>query len=121
MKGFKKSHHLDENGKEEQYFDEEKDEGENFNVNGESGSFGEQQSSAFKGAQENSQLRGNQGGQKQHFENQESHDKNHGSGDQYGSRKFGTDNSNFNANNGGGQESIQGHSSGSKFEKHQSY
>lgn len=119
MKGFKKSHHKDENGRSEQYFDEANDEGENFNVNGESGGFGENQSSAFKGAQENSELRANHGGQRQRYENQQSLDKNHRNSDQYGARKFGAENSNFESKNGGGQEFIKGHrsTSGNKFQK----
>lgn len=121
MKGFKNSHHKDENGRSEQYFDEEKDEGENFNLKGESGSFGEKQASAFKGAQENTEKRENEGAQKQQYENQQLKDNSHRAGDQYDSRKFGGDNSNFESKNGGEHESAEGHNSESKFEKHQSH
>lgn len=119
MKGFKKSHHKDENGRSEQFFDEENDEGENFNVNGESGNFGENQGLAFKGAQESSELRGNHGGQRQRYENQQSFDKNQRDSDQYNTRKFGADRSNFGSKNGGEQEFIKGRraNSGSRSQK----
>lgn len=76
---------------------------------------------SFKGAAANSAFRGNRGGQRQRYENEQSLDRNEGNNDQYAARKFGANNSNFGASNNGEQESFQGRSSGSKFSKKSSY
>lgn len=49
VKSFKTSHHKDESGKSEEYYDEEHDEGGNLAFNGQAGSFGENGASSFKG------------------------------------------------------------------------
>lgn len=119
MNGFKKTHNKDESGREENYFDEANDEGEHFNIDAEAGRFGESKSSSFKGAQENTALRGNKGSQKKHYDTQENHDNNERDSNQYGSKKFGANNFGFGSNNGGLKESHSGYSQQSKFSKQQ--
>lgn len=118
VKGYHSSHRKDEDGKTEEFYDEENDEGENFNANGQSGSFGEKEQSSFKGAHEDAQLKANEGKQQKKYENEHIIDSNNGGGGQFGSKKFGGGGSSFGYNNGGGEESIQGHNENSKFVKH---
>lgn len=48
IKGFKSSHHKDESGKTEEYYDEENDEGDNYAFNGQNGAYGQKGESSYK-------------------------------------------------------------------------
>lgn len=117
VKGFKTTYHKDEDGKDEKYFDEANDAGESFSADGKSGSFGEKEEAAFKGAQENTELSGNKASQQKQYETQQSTEKSESSKDQYGSSKFGGDNAEFKSNNGGQEESQSGYKQENKFSK----
>lgn len=118
VKGFKKSHHKDESGHEENYYDEEHDEGENAHFNEQGGSFGEKEGSSYKGAHEDGEFKANQGKKEGHYDNHHLVDNNGGEGGQYGSKKYGSSGTSYGVNNGADEQSLLGHQEHTKFVKH---
>lgn len=118
VKGFKKSHHKDESGRTEEFYDEEHDEGEQGAFNGQSGTFGENESSSFKGAHEDGEFKAKQGKKEGHYDTEHIVDHNNGDGGQYSAKKYGGSGSVYGVNNGVDEQSLLGHQENKKFIKH---
>lgn len=121
IKGFKSSHHKDESGKTEEFYDEEHDEGEHSSADGHAGSFGEGSAASFKGAHEDADFKASKGGQKGEYEKEHLIDGNNGGGSQFESKKFGGEGSSFGYKKGADEESLLGHKDSSKYFKHLPY
>lgn len=119
VKGFKKSHHSDESGRTEEFYDEAHDEGGNTEFSGQRGGFGQNEGSSFKGAKEDEQFKSNQAKQQGHFSNEQLNDNSHGGGEQFNAKKFGGSGSNYGSNNGFDEQSLLAHQQSNKFFKHQ--
>lgn len=119
VKGFRNTLRKDEDGRSEEYFDEQHDEGVNFNENGQAGNFGVRQEAVANGQQQNGEFNTNQGNQRQVFDNQQFQNNNNNNGDQFGATSFGASNANSASNSGEGQQSAAGYVQGSRFQKSQ--
>ncbi|XP_076260800.1 uncharacterized protein LOC143196725 [Rhynchophorus ferrugineus] len=120
VKGFKTSHHKDESGKTEEFYDEAHDEGNNLAFKGQSGSFGNQATSAFQGAQENGKYNQAEQGKAGHLNNQYIVNAQKGEAGKYGQNKHGTEGSVYGLNKGIDAQSLLGHQENSKFYKYNS-
>lgn len=118
IKGFKTSHHKDESGKTEEFYDEANDEGDNFNYNGQSGSFGETGASQFKGGHEDGKFNSGEYKKQGHYDNQHLVDKANADSGKYGENKYAGSGSVYGVNNGIDQQSLLGHQENSRFYKH---
>ncbi|XP_072384895.1 uncharacterized protein [Diabrotica undecimpunctata] len=117
IKSFKNSHHKDESGKSEEYYDEAHDEGGNYAFNGQSGSFGEKGASEFKGGNQDSKYNSAEAKKEGHFENKHSIDKVEGDQGKYGQNKFAGNEAIFGYKNGADEQSLLGHQESSKLYK----
>ncbi|EEZ98972.1 keratin, type I cytoskeletal 9 [Tribolium castaneum] len=118
IKGFKSSHHKDETGKTEEFYDEENDEGAKLNFNGEAGSFGEKGASQFKGGHEAGEFAEGAAKKAGHFDNEHFVDNSNAGHGNYGEKKYGGSGSVYGVNNGIDQHSLLGHQENSKIYKH---
>ncbi|KAB0790706.1 hypothetical protein PPYR_14845 [Photinus pyralis] len=114
VKGFKKSHHKDEDSKTEEYYDEAHNEGGNHKFGEGSGSFGKNSASAYKGGHD-------EGGYNEVAKKDDGHyDSKHSvvnaDGDQghYNNNKHFEKGESYDARNGGDQHSLLGHQEVSK-------
>lgn len=122
IKGFKNSHQKAESGNTEEFYDEEHDEGGNFMVKGQSGSFGENAGSAFKGGQQDAKYNAVQAKKEGHFNNEYFADKANKNQGRYGEAKYGKSGQIYGINNGLGVNNMAGHHMYSKyFKKHPFY
>ncbi|XP_056640795.1 uncharacterized protein LOC130447796 [Diorhabda sublineata] len=117
VKSFKNSHHKDETGKSEEYYDESHDEGGNYVFNGQSGSFGEQGASGFKGGHHDSKYNQAEAKKEGQFENKHSVEKVEGDQGKYGENKFAGNQALFGYKTGADEQSLLGHEESSKFVK----
>ncbi|CAH0553334.1 unnamed protein product [Brassicogethes aeneus] len=121
VKGFKHSHHKDETGKTEEYFDEANDEGDNLNFNGQSGIFKENQGSSFKGEHEdglnNEKVHKTAG----YYDNNHFVDKVNTDHGKFGENRFSNNGRVYGRHNGVDQESLLGSQETNKFYKHSPY
>lgn len=118
IKGYKSSHHKDETGKTEEFYDEENDQGGKLNFAGQSGSFGEKGASAFKGGLENGEFARGEHKKQSHFDNEHLLDNSNAGQGKYGEKKYGGSGSVYGANKGIDEQSLLGHQESSKFYKH---
>ncbi|CAG9772954.1 unnamed protein product [Ceutorhynchus assimilis] len=118
IKGFKSSHHKDETGKTEEYYDEEHDEGDNVAFNGQSGAFGQKGQSSYKGGHEDGKFNEQEHKKSGHVSNQYAVSKETGDKGNYGENKYAGGGSVFGVNNGIDQQSLLGHQENSRFFKH---
>lgn len=119
MKGFKKSHHLEETGRNEEFYDQAHDEGDNSEYSGQHGGFGQNEGSSYKGLNQDEQFKANQAKQQGHFSNEQLNDNSHGSGEHYGARKYGSNGSNYGSKNAADEQSLLAHQQSNKFFKNQ--
>lgn len=119
VKGFKKSHHLDENGRTEEFYDEAHDEGGNTEFSGQRGGFGQNEGSSFKGVNQDGQFKSNQAKQQGHYNKERFLDNSQGDDEQYNSKKYGSNGSNYGAKNGFDEQSLLAHQQSNKFFKQQ--
>ncbi|XP_074039237.1 uncharacterized protein [Leptinotarsa decemlineata] len=118
IKGFKNSHQKQETGKTEEFYDEDHDEGGNYIFNGQSGSFGENAGSSYKGGQQDGKFNTAEAKKEGHFVNELLADKANANQGRYGEAKYGGNGATYGINNGGGVNSMAGHHHSSKFFKH---
>lgn len=118
IKGYKNSHHKDENARTEEYYDEESDEGANFNFNGHAGAFGENAQSAYKGAKEDGEFKADKAKKEGHYDSAHIVDNANAGHGQYGTKKFGESGAIYGINNGIDSQSLLGHQENSKYFKH---
>lgn len=122
VKGFKNSHQKQESGKTEEFYDEENDEGGNFMVRGQAGSFGENAGSAYGGKQQDGNFNAVQQGNEGRFGNEFLADKANSNQGRYGEAQYGKSGSLYGLNNGLGVNNMAGHHMYSKFfKKHPFY
>ncbi|CAG9860913.1 unnamed protein product [Phyllotreta striolata] len=121
IKSFKTSHHKDESGKSEEYYDEEHDEGGNTAFNGQTGSFGENAASSFKGGKEDSKFNSAEAKKEGHFKKEHSIGKAEGDEGKYAEKKFAGNEATFARKNGADEQSLLGHQESSKFIKSQPF
>ncbi|XP_065170219.1 uncharacterized protein DDB_G0290685-like [Atheta coriaria] len=118
VKGFKTSHHKDETGRTEEYYDEANDEGGHFTSKGSSGSFGEEAKNAYKGGHDNGQFNKGESSKQGHVENVHHVDNaNADKGDYAQKQTFGQGQT-YGVNNGVDQQSLLGHQESNRFFKH---
>lgn len=109
VKGFKTTHHKDESGKTEEYYDEANDEGKHFQYKGEAGDFGKKAQSEYKGGHQDNQFNAKEQKQQGHFEAAHSVDAAKGNHGHYGEKKHAENNKAFGFNNGIDEQSLLGH------------
>lgn len=119
VQGFTSSHHKDENGRSEAYFDESNDQGENFDVSGHGGTYGERDQASYNGARQDGQIQANGGRQQNQFQNEQSVDNANSAGGKFDASRFASGGAVASSDNGGGQESQQGYSQSNQFSKQQ--
>lgn len=115
---FKNYHKKDESGNTEEYFDEEHDEGDHFNVIGKAGAFGQNAGSAYKGGHLDGHFNNGQKGNQGHHNNQHYVDKSNGGSGKFDENKFNKNSQNYGVNSGGNQQSFDGHNGATSFYKH---
>ncbi|KAL1506163.1 hypothetical protein ABEB36_005575 [Hypothenemus hampei] len=118
IKGFKSSHHKDESGKTEEYYDEEHDEGDNYVFNGQNGAFGQKGASSYKGGHEDGKFNEQEHKKAGHVSNEYALKKENADSGKYGEQKYAGEGSVYGANNGVDQQSLLGHQENAKFVKH---
>lgn len=118
MKGFKTSHHKDETGKTEEYYDEANDEGNHFQFKGQSGGFGENAQSAYKGGHENKQLNAEERKKQGHYDTHQLIDNSKGDQGRYGEKKYAQLGRIYGQNNGIDEQSLLGHQESVRAFKH---
>ncbi|XP_050313952.1 uncharacterized protein LOC126748639 [Anthonomus grandis grandis] len=118
IKGFKSSHHKDESGKTEEYYDEEHDEGNNFAFNGLNGAFGQSGESSFNGGHQDGKFNEEEQKKSGHISSQYGVNKEVSDQGKYGQNKYAGSGQTFGVNNGVDQQSLLGHQENSKFFKH---
>nr|XP_022919630.1 uncharacterized protein LOC111428370 [Onthophagus taurus] len=114
IKHFKNSHHKDETGRDEQYYDEEHDEGGSFKYDSSKGKFGENESSQHKELQENKELASSEKEQKAGHENSEFSGRNSGHSEQFKEEKKLSDAAEHGNGNLHNEESILNHQEAEK-------
>ncbi|XP_023015914.2 uncharacterized protein [Leptinotarsa decemlineata] len=118
IKSFKTSHHKDENGKTEEYYDEAHDEGGNYVFNGQTGNFGENGASSFKGGNQEEKYASGENKKEGHYSNEHLVDKVDASQGKYGGNKFAGNEAVYSHKNGADEQSLLGHQESSKLYKH---
>ena len=121
IRGFKKSHHNDETGKTEEFYDEAHDEGSDYNNEGKFGSFGEGRHNSYQGAQGDSYLNVDQQKKGGQFDSKQFVDKKNANEGQYGQSKYKGSGELYGSNNGIDRQSLLGHQESSKAFKHYPY
>lgn len=118
IKGFKTSHHLDEHGGTEEYYDEAHDEGGNYAFKGESAGFGESGASSFKGGHEGGKYNVGERKKAGHYGQEYSSGKAEGNEGKFGNHKY----SGHKGVNGEhkvvGSDDVAGYEDSSKIFKH---
>lgn len=117
VKSFKKSHHLDETGKTEEFYDESHDEGGNYAFDGRSGLFGENKASSFKGGHEDGKYTSGEAKKEGHFDNEYIVDKAQSDQGKYGGNKYAQNEELYGNNKGIGESGLSGHHDASNFYK----
>ncbi|CAH1155232.1 unnamed protein product, partial [Phaedon cochleariae] len=121
VKSFKKSHHLDETGKTEEFYDEDHDEGGNYAFGGHVGKFGETASNSFKGGFNDGKFTSGEAKKIGHFGNEYSVDKVDGEHGKFGGGKYASDEHVYGFDRGVGEHGLGGHRQTSDFFKKYSH
>ncbi|XP_072384900.1 uncharacterized protein [Diabrotica undecimpunctata] len=117
IKGFKKSHHLDETGKTEEFYDQDHDEGGNYAFNGKFGKFGEGGGEAFKGGFNDGRFKSGEATKEGHYGNEYFQDKTQGNHGKFGGNKFAQNEQAYGLNKGFGEHGLTGHHENSRLYK----
>lgn len=114
MKGFKNYHHKDENGKTEEFFSDDTNDGEDYNYNGNAGKYGGQLQHMEKGMQNVGNY--NEDGSKRHghFDNYHNVDNSRANNGEYDERKYFGKDDEHGYQNGIEQQSLIGHQEANK-------
>lgn len=107
-KGFKTTHHKDESGSEETFYDEAHDEGDKYHYSGNQGAFGNNGQSNYKGGHENGQFAADQRSKQGQYDRQHIVDNTNADKGQYGQKGYHGSGESFSINNGIGQQSLLG-------------
>ncbi|XP_044761510.1 uncharacterized protein LOC123318827 [Coccinella septempunctata] len=118
IKGFKTSHHKDESGKTEEYYDEENDEGNNVFFNGQHGSFGENAASSFKGGHADGKFNAGESKKEGHYDQEHYVGNSNAGKGSFGSKKYAGSGEVYGVNNGLDQHSLLGHQESERFFNH---
>ncbi|XP_066252872.1 uncharacterized protein [Euwallacea similis] len=118
IKGFKSSHHKDETGKTEEYYDEEHDEADNYAFNGQNGQFGQKGASSYKGGHEDGKFNEQEHKKAGHVSNELAVKKEAADQGKYGEKKYAGGESSYGVNSGADQQSLLGHQENARFVKH---
>lgn len=118
VKGFKTSHHKDESGKTEEFYDEEHDEGGNYAFKGEAEKFGDHGASSFKGAAEEGKYSAGEAKKEGFHENKYLNGNAKGNEGKYGENKYAGNRQAYALKKGADEQSLLGHQESSKFYKH---
>ncbi|XP_018334165.1 glycine-rich cell wall structural protein 1.8-like isoform X2 [Agrilus planipennis] len=121
IKGFKTTHHKDESGKTEEFYDEEHDEGSDYFHKNEKGAFGENAGAAFKGGHDNGVFNSGEKGHQANYKKEELLNKDKAEQGQFGSSKFGGDQKAYGLNTGIDHHSLHELQEGNKMYKHFPY
>ncbi|XP_017782200.1 PREDICTED: uncharacterized protein LOC108566698 [Nicrophorus vespilloides] len=121
IKGFKTSHHKDESGKTEEFYDEEHDEGDDVRFKGEAGSFGEKAKSTFEGGHDDSRFNAEKRKQEGHFGSERKVDSNDLKRGRYDEKKSLDEGRSYVLNSGIDEHSLLGHQENSKYYKNHPY
>ncbi|CAH1155231.1 unnamed protein product [Phaedon cochleariae] len=117
IKSFKTSHHKDESGTDEQYYDEAHDEAGNYMFNGQSGKFGENAASSFKGGNQEEKYKVGENKKEGHHSTEHSVGEKQANQGKYGGNKFAGNEAVFGYKNGADEQSLLGHQEASKVYK----
>lgn len=122
LKGFTNSHQKSETGKTEEFYDEEHDEGGNFMMKGQVGSFGQNAGSAYNGGKQDANFNAVQQKNQGHYNKEYLADKANQNMGRYGEAKYGKQGNIYGIDNGFGVNGMAGHHMYSKFfKKHPFY
>lgn len=121
VREFKNYHKKDESGNTEEYFDEEHDEGGNFNVQGKSGVYGQNAGSAFKGGHQDGHYNNGQHGNQGHYNKENFADNANANQGSFGQNKYLNNGQVFGVNSGARQASLLGHHGATGVFKQQPY
>nr|CAH7730803.1 unnamed protein product [Callosobruchus chinensis] len=121
VKGFKKSHHLDETGKTEEFFDESHDEGDNFEFKGHKGNYGEGAGSSFKGGNEEKKYNSEEAKKEGHYNQEHASEHKKGNSGEHGAKEFKGSDAAYSLSKGGDEHSLLGNQESSKFYKSQPF
>ncbi|KAG5874889.1 hypothetical protein JTB14_024315 [Gonioctena quinquepunctata] len=117
VKSFKTSHHLDESGKTEQFYDEDHDEGGNYAFGGHAGKFGETGGSSFHGGFNDGKYNAGEAKKEGHFGNEYLVDKAHAGQGKFGGNNFARNEESYGLNKGIGEQGLSGHHELNSFYK----
>nr|XP_022904730.1 hornerin-like [Onthophagus taurus] len=121
VKGFKSSHHKDETGKTEEFYDEAHDEGDNFNFRGQNGKYGEGSQLSVKGGHDDSFYNADERKKQGHYDGQQYINKNNADQGQYGQNKYIGNGQIYGVNNGVDQQALLGHQEHNRLYKQHPY
>nr|CAI5824706.1 unnamed protein product [Callosobruchus analis] len=121
VKGFKKSHHLDETGKTEEFYDESHDEGDNFEFKGHKGNYGEGAGSSFKGGNEEKKYNSEEAKKEGHYNQEHASEHKKGNSGEHGAKEFKGSDAAYALSKGGDEHSLLGNQESSKFYKSQPF
>lgn len=109
VKGFKTTHHKDESGKTEEYYDEANDEGKQSQYKGEAGSFGQNAQSAYKGGHQDKKVDAKEEKKQGQYDTAQIVDNSKSDQAHYGEKKHSENNKIYGFNNGIDEQSLLGH------------
>lgn len=117
IKSFKTTHHKDESGKTEEYYDEAHDEGGNTAFKGASENSGENGGSSFKGIKEEGKFKEGEAKEEGQYKSEQSADKADSQQGKFGENKYSGADRIFGNKNGADEQSLLSHQETSKFYK----
>lgn len=117
MKSFKTTHHKDESGKTEEYYDESHDEGGNFAFKGASENSGEKGGSSFKGGKDEEKYKAGEVKEEGKYNSEHLVDKADAKEGKFGENKYAGTERVFGNKNGADEQSLLGNLESSKFYK----
>lgn len=117
IKSFKTTHHKDESGKTEEYYDEAHDEGGNTAFKGAAESSGEKGGSSFKGLKEEKTFKEGEAKQEGQYKSEHLADKADSQHGKYGENKYAGADRVYGNKNGEDEQSLLSHQESSKYYK----
>lgn len=117
VKSFKTTHHKDESGKTEEYYDESHDEGGNYAFKGASENSGEKGGSSFKGGKGEEKFKEGQTKQEGLYKNEYLNDKADSKEGKFGENKYAGNEVVYGNKNGADEQSLLSNQESSKFYK----
>lgn len=119
VQGFSDSHHKDETGRTEQFFDAENDQAQKFHADGQAGNFGVREQENFNGLQQDAQAQLNQARQQNELDNQQYVDNKNANGAHFDAKRYGAASAAGGSSNGGGEQLSLRFNENRQFSKQQ--